>query len=95
MKGTVVSKTEWMNARELLTWLEDNKVAHPLAFGCDIVKLMRWIALRKMVIQSPLNNKRYTIKQKVQDFEPGYQQVAKFQVITKEVERLIPLRKDT
>jgi hypothetical protein len=93
VSGVTLDKTDWMNARQLLTWLEDNKVASPLAFGADIAKLMRWVAMQKMVIQSPRSGKRYVIKQKVQDHEPGRRQVALFKVITKEVDPLIPPRR--
>ncbi len=84
-----------MNARELMTWLEENKVTHPLAFGAEICKLMRWVGMQKMVIQSPRSTTRYVIKSKrpvmSDPFDPR-REVAQFRVTVKTVEPLIPSR---
>jgi hypothetical protein len=97
VKGTVVSTTKWMNARELITWMEDNKVASMMTFGYDIARLMRWVAVQKMVIQSPASTRQYVIKSKKpqrSDVPERVRGIALFKVITRTVEPLIPPRSE-
>lgn len=92
-KGT---STPWMNANDLLKFLEEHKVAHPMAFGYDVVKLMRWIAVQKMVIQSPYRDVKYIIKSKKpvrREPNDPRRDIALFKVVIKKVDPLIPPKK--
>ncbi len=88
--------TEWMNAREFVKWLEDQRIYNPMA-AWKLVEVLRQHSAREIVLETghPINPGRaagrpvicYTIrKQVVRDLMGGY---VRFQATIE------PLRKTT